>query len=73
MSKGCKNKKSGVHSLSTQKPVPHMREIGGEMVIAMPEDHPKVQMEVQVDAKTYEDNGLEAVQQRRDLKGTLGK
>ena len=64
---------SGVHSLSAQKPVPHMREIDGEMVIAMPEDHPKVRVEVQVDAKTYEDNDLEAVLQRRVSKWTHKK
>ena len=51
-------------SLFTRKPVPHMRDINGKRVIAMPEEHLKVWVEVQGDVMTYIERGLEVVLQR---------
>ena len=56
--KAVRDRRGNVKQLSPSKPVPHMVEVAGEMVIAMPEDHPKVQVEVQVDMATYKDYGL---------------
>ena len=44
--------------LSRHKPVPHMREVAGKMVVAMPEEHPQVNVDVQVDLAEYKEQGL---------------
>ena len=44
--------------LSVSKPIPHMLEENGKMVVAMPRAHPKVRVQVEVNKDMYEKNGL---------------
>ena len=44
--------------LSMNKPIPHMLEENGEMVVAMPRAHPGVRVQVEVDKDMYERTGL---------------
>ena len=67
--KAVRDRKGNVKQLLPCNPIPHMVEVAGKMVIAMPEDHPKVQVEMQVDMATYENYGLEVKLGRRTRKG----
>ena len=53
-----KGVKSREQKLSGDRPFPHMREIDGKMVIAMPEEHPQVLVNIQVDIPQYQEHGL---------------
>ena len=44
--------------LSVNKPIPHMLEEKGEMVVAMPRAHPGVRVQVEVNKPMYDMTGL---------------
>ena len=44
--------------LSMNKPIPHMLEVNGKMVVAMPRAHPGVRVQVEVNKDIYEKTGL---------------
>ena len=44
--------------LSSDKPIPHMLEVEGQMVVAMPRAHPGVRVQVEVNKDMYEMTGL---------------
>ena len=45
--------------LSVNKPIPHMLEEGGRMVVAMPRAHPGVRVQVEVNKDMYDRTGLQ--------------
>ena len=50
--------KGKLHKLSPNSPIPHMVEGNGKYQIAKPAEQPKLQVEVQVDIKTYREFGM---------------
>ena len=48
-----------VVKLSVSKPIPHMMEVQGKLVVAMPRAHPGVRVQVEVDVSMYKECGLQ--------------
>ena len=44
--------------LSVTRPIPHMLEVDGRMVVAMPRAHPGIRVQVEVNKNMYEKTGL---------------
>ena len=44
--------------LSRNRPVPHMVDVGGELVVSVPREHPKLRVQMVVDAQFYKKHGL---------------
>ena len=65
-------KHNEVMSLSLGKPLPHMMDVEGELVVAMPRDHPKLRVQVVVDVQTYKDYGMK-LQLRKSCMNGGGK
>ena len=55
---GVLDKKGRPVMLSVTKPVPHMLEVEGRRVVAMPRVHPSIRVQVEVNKATYEKTGL---------------
>ena len=45
--------------LSMTSPVPHMMDVEGKLVMAMPKSHPKMKVQIAVDVPTYKEYGLQ--------------
>ena len=44
--------------LSKNRPVPHMVDVGGELLVALPREHPKLRVQLVVDVKFYKEHRL---------------
>ena len=61
------NTKGRPIKLSVSRPIPHMQEENGKMIIAMPKAHPRVRVRIEVNTEMYKQTGLQLKMRRSSM------